>query len=93
MRASGNEIIKILFLNPLSKTGNLTVAYNDQMPVKRTESKRSKWGAALVAEKQKAKVLLMQIIKIKIKLVIISLKILVQTEIKYTFPWTILTSS
>lgn len=57
LRASKNEIIKVLFLNPLSKTGNLTVAYNEQMPIKKTDSKRTKWGAALVAEKQKLKVM------------------------------------
>lgn len=56
MRTSKNEIVKILFLNPLSKTGNLTVAYNHQMPVNSNTSQRSKWGAALVAEKQRAKV-------------------------------------
>lgn len=56
MRTSKNEIVKILFLNPLSKTGNLTVAYNHQMPVKKSDQ-RSKWGAALVAEKQRARVM------------------------------------
>lgn len=56
MRTSANEIVKILFLNPLSKTGNLTLAYNHQMPVKKDATQRSKWGAALVAEKQKTKV-------------------------------------
>lgn len=56
MRTSSDEIVKILFLNPLSRTGNLTVAYNHQMPVKNEASQRSKWGAALVAEKQKANV-------------------------------------
>lgn len=55
MRTSANEIVKILFLNPLSKTGNLTVAYSHQMPAKKDATQRSKWGAALVAEKQKAK--------------------------------------
>lgn len=52
---SKNEIVKILFLNPLSKTGNLTVAYAHQMPAKKSANQRSKWGAALLAEKQKAK--------------------------------------
>lgn len=56
MRASENEIVKILFLNALSKTGNLTVAYTHQMPAKKDAIQREKWGAALVAEKQKAKV-------------------------------------
>lgn len=55
LRTSKNEIVKILFLNPLSKTGNLTMAYNHQMPAKKDATQRSKWGAALVAEKQKAK--------------------------------------
>lgn len=56
MRTSANEIVKILFLNPLSKTGNLTVAYNHQMPTKKDATQRSKWGAALMAEKQKTKI-------------------------------------
>lgn len=53
LRSSSNEIVKILFLNPLSKTGNLTVAYNHQMPVAKSDSTKTKWGAALVAEKNK----------------------------------------
>lgn len=58
LRTSNNEIVKILFLNPLSKTGNLTVAFNHQMPtITHADKKKSKWGAALVAEKQKTKVL------------------------------------
>lgn len=56
LRLSTNEMVKILFLNPLSKTGNLTVAYNHQMPTGKTETNKSKWGAALVAEKHKANV-------------------------------------
>ncbi|XP_031623809.1 neither inactivation nor afterpotential protein C [Contarinia nasturtii] len=55
LRISSDEIVKLLFLNPLSKTGNLTVAYNHQMPVSKEDSNKSKWGAALVAEKQKSK--------------------------------------
>lgn len=53
---STNEMVKILFLNPLSKTGNLTVAYNQQMPLGKADKPKTKWGAALVAEKHKAKV-------------------------------------
>lgn len=56
LRLSNNEIVKILFLNPLSKTGNLTVAYTHQMPVSKSDNQKTKWGAALVAEKNKAKV-------------------------------------
>lgn len=57
LRASNNAVIKVLFTNPLSKTGNLTVA-NDQQHSSKTKShgdKKIKWGQALVAEKQKAK--------------------------------------
>lgn len=54
LRSSKNEIVKILFLNALSKTGNLTVAYSGEMPLK-TANQKSRWGAALVAEKQKSK--------------------------------------
>lgn len=56
LRASNNKIIKVLFTNQLTKTGNLTVAYEEQVSVKNQGNQKSKWGAALVAEKQKAKV-------------------------------------
>lgn len=42
-----------MFTNALSKTGNLTVAFEE--PIKETTVFKSKWGAALVAEKQKNK--------------------------------------
>lgn len=45
-----------MFTNPLSKTGNLTVAYDQPMPLKNISDKKSKWGAALMAEKQTARV-------------------------------------
>lgn len=53
-RTSNNEIVKILFLNALSKTGNLTVAYSGEMPLK-TANQKKRWGAALIAEKEKTK--------------------------------------
>lgn len=53
---SKNEIIKVMFTNPLSKTGNLTVAYDQPTPIKNIADKKSKWGAALMAEKQTARV-------------------------------------
>lgn len=54
LRTSNNDIVKILFTNLLSKTGNLTVAYEEQ--VKTMPNQKTKWGAALVAEKQIGKV-------------------------------------
>ncbi|XP_318814.5 neither inactivation nor afterpotential protein C [Anopheles gambiae] len=56
LRASGEPIIKIMFSNQLSRTGNLTMAAEDALGMlvdKPTKKKR--WGAALVAEKNKAK--------------------------------------
>lgn len=57
MRASKEHIIKLCFTNPLSKSGNLTMA----MSTEHTEEpskirKNSKWGAALINEKTKNKV-------------------------------------
>lgn len=45
-----------MFTNKLSKTGNLTMAYEEPTNLPEKASKKSKWGAALVAEKQKGKV-------------------------------------
>lgn len=56
LRASNNKIVKVLFTNQLTKTGNLTVAYEEEISVKSQADQKSKWGAALVAEKQKGKV-------------------------------------
>ena len=57
MRTSTDNAVKVMFTNKLSKTGNLTMAYDDQKSEKKeTTSKKSKWGAALVAEKQIGKV-------------------------------------
>lgn len=54
LRASNNSVVKVLFTNALSKTGNLTLA-NEQQPGKSRDANKIKWGQALVAEKQKAK--------------------------------------
>lgn len=57
LRASHNAVVKVMFTNQLSKTGNLTVA-NEQQPQQGPKSRggqKFKWGQALVAEKQKAK--------------------------------------
>lgn len=56
LRASNNTIVKLLFTNPLSKTGNLTVANEQQKGAAKSRGdQKLKWGQALVAEKQKAK--------------------------------------
>lgn len=52
MRTSTDNVVKIMFTNKLSKTGNLTMAYEEHQNTKESLSKKSKWGAALVAEKQ-----------------------------------------
>lgn len=56
MRVSNNAVVKVLFTNQLSKTGNLTVANEQQPGAARSRGERKlKWGQALVAEKQKTK--------------------------------------
>lgn len=54
MRTSSDATVKLMFTNKLSKTGNLTMAYDE--PQSHVAASKSKWGAALVAEKQKGKV-------------------------------------
>lgn len=56
MRTSTDSVVKLMFTNKLSKTGNLTMAYEEPPNQPEKASKKSKWGAALVAEKQKGKV-------------------------------------
>lgn len=56
LRTSKNTIVRLLFTNQLSKTGNLTVAYEQQITDKKPKNQKHKWGAALVAEKQKTNV-------------------------------------
>lgn len=51
MRLSNDTVIKQLFTNQLSKSGNLTVLVDQSQQV--TSGKKKRWGAALVAEKQK----------------------------------------
>ncbi|XP_052892100.1 neither inactivation nor afterpotential protein C [Anopheles moucheti] len=56
LRASGEPIIKIMFSNQLSRTGNLTMAAEEALGVPSDKpNKKKRWGAALVAEKNKAK--------------------------------------
>uniref|UniRef100_A0A182NBP7 non-specific serine/threonine protein kinase n=1 Tax=Anopheles dirus TaxID=7168 RepID=A0A182NBP7_9DIPT len=56
LRASGEGIIKIMFSNQLSRTGNLTMAAEEALGVQSDKpTKKKRWGAALVAEKNKAK--------------------------------------
>lgn len=52
LRMSGDDTIKIMFSNPLTKTGNLTLAFED--PPKPKQAK-GKWAGALVAEKTRIK--------------------------------------
>lgn len=56
MRTSTDATIKMMFTNKLSKTGNLTMAYDEPKSPTEKATKRSKWGAALVAEKHMGKV-------------------------------------
>lgn len=50
-------MIKVFFTNLLSKTGNLTMALDDEEAFNAKEkNSKAKWGNALVAEKQKTKV-------------------------------------
>ena len=50
LRLAGDETIKVMFSNPLNKTGNLTLAFEE--PPKDMEIK-GRWAGALIAEKQK----------------------------------------
>lgn len=56
MRLSDDGIVKQLFTNQLSKSGNLTVPSDQSQSGPVTTGKKRRWGAALVAEKQKARV-------------------------------------
>lgn len=51
MRMSKDVVIKDLFTNRLTKSGNLTVCREKTLMVKTKNSKISRWGAALIAEK------------------------------------------
>lgn len=55
LRGSANVIVKTLFTNALTKTGNLTMPFDEKELGNfggLRDSKRTKWGAALVNEKQ-----------------------------------------
>lgn len=56
MRTSVDNTIKLMFTNKLTKCGNLTMANEDKAAAPEKSSKKSKWGAALLAEKQKNRV-------------------------------------
>lgn len=64
MRTSTDGTVKVLFTNKLTKCGNLTMANEDKPTAPENSSKKSKWGAALVAEKQKNKVPTIKLLKI-----------------------------
>uniref|UniRef100_A0A336JYY3 non-specific serine/threonine protein kinase n=1 Tax=Culicoides sonorensis TaxID=179676 RepID=A0A336JYY3_CULSO len=53
LRGSSEEIVKIMFLNLLTKTGNLTMTTEGEQNI--VPKQKSKWGAALIAEKTKIK--------------------------------------
>lgn len=53
LRASTEDMVKTMFTNLLSKTGNLTMAHTN-LGSKQPGNKKNKWGDALVAEKCKA---------------------------------------
>ncbi|XP_055545200.1 neither inactivation nor afterpotential protein C [Wyeomyia smithii] len=56
LRNSGESMIKIMFSNQLTKTGNLTMASEESSGTQSAQpSNKKRWGAALVAEKSKAK--------------------------------------
>lgn len=54
LRTSTDAIVKTLFMNKLSKTGNLTMTNEENLRC--DHSGKGKWGAALVAEKGRTKV-------------------------------------
>lgn len=56
MRMSKNNIIKDLFTNRLTKSGNLTVSREKTLMGNPKNHKISRWGAALIAEKQPIRV-------------------------------------
>lgn len=57
LRSSSEYLVRICFTNPLSKSGNLTMAMNSDQTDSTAKGRRSsKWGAALISEKTKAKV-------------------------------------
>ncbi|KAL7044663.1 hypothetical protein ACKWTF_002019 [Chironomus riparius] len=54
LRKSEDDIVKICFTNPLSKSGNLTMAMNESCSQSTSKNKKGmKWADALVQEKSK----------------------------------------
>jgi len=56
MRMSKDNVIKDLFTNRLTRSGNLTMNREKTLLVKTKNNKISRWGAALMAEKQPIRV-------------------------------------
>lgn len=57
LRSSSEFVVRVCFTNALSKSGNLTMAMNSDQTEPTAKGRRSsKWGAALISEKTKAKV-------------------------------------
>lgn len=54
LRTSTDTIVKTLFTNKLTKTGNLTMTTEEY--TRCGPNKKGKWGAALVAERGRTKV-------------------------------------
>lgn len=54
LRTSTDDIVKLLFTNKLSKTGNLTMTNEEN--IKCRHNRKGKWGAALLAERGRTKV-------------------------------------
>jgi len=65
LRMSKDNVIKDLFSNRLTKSGNLTVCREKTLMVKNKNSKISRWGAALMSEKTPIRVRRKLIIRIK----------------------------
>jgi myosin-3 len=90
MRLSECDIIKTLFTNALSKSGNLTMAMTEiEARSTSTGNKGAKWANALVSEKIKNRVSgndESKIIQQKLKLIKLSI------ENEHPLPWTILSN-
>lgn len=57
LRSSNEHIVKLCFTNPLSKTGNLTMAMDSHQPQPNPNGRNgSKWGKALITETTKCRV-------------------------------------
>ena len=54
LRLSGNFVVKQLFANQFTKSGNLTISTDQNLAI--FSGKRKKWGAALVSGDSKSRV-------------------------------------